>query len=692
MQSWSFDHPHSPTLTSRAIPCLKGRNVGVKIHNADQLFIPQASVAPYKMKAHQVSDFFEKHSEDDENPPDQLPYLAKGSMVGIYPHDLHPGLVPGISVDEQRKKFGLDRVVFFVTAVIIVGFIAWGVSSPASVSDVSSTAYTWAMSNAAWLLNLVMSLGLFVMIYLAFSRFGRIPLGKDGEKPEFSRFSWIAMMFGAGIGVGIFFFGPSEPLAYFLSPPPGTVEAGSPAALHQAMAQSHFHWGLSIWGLYALVGGALAYSSYRRGRPSLLSSVFHPLLGSKHSDGPIGKIIDILAIIATLFGTAATLGLSAYQIAKGVEIISGAGPLANNAVLIIIGILGIAFIISAVSGVARGIRYLSNINISMTMALIAFVFIFGPSLFLLNLVPSGIVTYLDEFLPMMGKSLSWGEETVAFQGSWTAFYWAWWIAWTPFVGMFIARISRGRTIREFAIATIAIPTFILILAFTIFGGAAINFHREGVPLFDGTAGNEEVLFALFGQLPLSSITPFILIVVLAIFFVTSADSASVVMGTMSSKGNPAPNKLVVVFWGLCMMGIATVMLLAGGQTTLSALQNLTILIALPFAVVLIAMTVAFLRDLKTDPAAIRRTYAATAVENAIVRGLEEHGDDFELTVASSPDGRGAGANFDSTAERVTEWYQRTDENGNEIGYDYDTGEWSDEPETTHEDAETQSPK
>ncbi|AGF73148.1 glycine betaine transport protein [Corynebacterium halotolerans YIM 70093 = DSM 44683] len=602
---------------------------------------------------------------------------TRGASVGIYPHDIHPGLVPGISVDEQRNRFGLDRGLFFVTAALIVAFIIWGVTNPESVSEVSSTAFDWGMKNTGWLLNLVMILGLGVMIYLAFSRKGRITLGRDDEEPEFSRFSWIAMMFGAGIGVGIFFFGPSEPLSYFLSPPPHTVEAGTPEALHQAVAQSHFHWGLSAWGLYALVGGALAYSTYRRGRVSLLSSVFRPLFGAKQTDGLAGRIIDMLAIIATLFGTAATLGLSAVQISQGMEIISGAGPLANNTILVIIAVLGVAFIISAVSGVARGIRYLSNINITLTLALVAFVFVFGPSLFLLNLIPSGVATYLDEMLPMMGKSLSWGEETLEFQGWWTAFYWAWWIAWTPFVGMFIARISRGRTLREFALVTMAVPTFILILAFTIFGGAAISFHREGVDAFDGTASNEQVLFALFDQLPLSAVTPFILILVLAIFFVTSADSASVVMGTMSSKGDPAPSKLVVVFWGLCMMGIAVVMLLAGGETALSGLQNLTILIALPFSAVLILMIVAFLRDLATDPVAIRRTYARTAVENAVVRGLEEHGDDFELSVSPAPEGRGAGADFDSTSDRVTRWYQRTDEEGNEVDYDYSTGEWAD---------------
>lgn len=640
------------------------------------------------------NDRADQEEPEERSSTDNLLKKRSSAVLGLYPHDLHPGLVPGISVEEQRNTFGIDKIVFSVTAIFIVAFIAWGISSPESVASVSSTAYAWAMNNVAWLLNLVMGLGLFVMLYLAFSRFGNIPLGKDDEKPEFSRFSWIAMMFGAGIGVGIFFFGPSEPLAYFLSPPPHTAEPATPEALHQALAQSHFHWGLAIWGLYALVGGALAYSTFRRGRPSLMSSTFKSLIGSDPHQKIVGRIIDMMAIIATLFGTAATLGLSALQITRGVQIISGAGELANNVVIIIIGVLGAAFIISAVSGVARGIRYLSNINISLTLGLVAFVFIFGPSLFLLNLIPSGMATYIDEYIPMMGKSLSWGQETLDFQGGWTAFYWAWWIAWTPFVGMFIARISRGRSIREFALATIAAPTVILILAFTIFGGAAINFHNEGLALFDGTADNEQVLFALFDQLPLNSITPIILVIVLSIFFVTSADSASLVMGTMSSRGNPAPNRLVVVFWGLCMVGIAIVMLLAGGSTTLTALQNLTILIALPFSVVLIFMTIGFIKDLHTDPAAIRRNYASNAVRNAVVRGLEEHGDDFEFSVSPAPEGRGAGSKFDSQSEELTEWYQRTDEDGNEIDFDYETGKWGDQddPEENRQVGEDSAPR
>ncbi|MGO1949335.1 MAG: BCCT family transporter [Mycobacteriaceae bacterium] len=590
---------------------------------------------------------------------------------------MHPGLVPGISVDEQRNRFGLDKVVFSITAVLIVAFIAWGVINPDSVSSVSSSMFSWAMENTGWLLNIVMIIALVVMVYLAFSRFGQIKLGKDDESPEFSRFAWVAMMFGAGIGVGIFFFGPSEPLTYYMDPPPHTVDADTPEALHQGMAQAHFHWGLSPWALYALVGGALAYSTYRRGRVSLFSSVFRTLFGERHTNGVAGRLVDMMAIIATLFGTAATLGLAAIQIGTGVEIISGIGELANSALILIMAVLTLAFIISAVSGVARGIRYLSNLNITLTLGLVLFVFIAGPTLFLLNLIPSGVASYASSLVEMMGKSLSWGQDTVDFQAIWTAFYWAWWIAWTPFVGMFIARISRGRTLREFSVVTTLVPTAILILAFTVFGGASISQHREGAEGMEGDGSSEQILFSMFDNLPLAGITPFIIIFVLAVFFITSADSASLVMGTLSEKGNPEPNKLVVVFWGLCMMGIAVVMLLTGGEDALTGLQNLTILIAIPFSVVLLGLIVAFLRDLSTDPAAIRRTYAKTAIKNAVVKGLEEHGDDFELSISRAAEGEGAGAHFDSTSDEVTEWYQRTDEDGRSVGYDYGSGEWAD---------------
>lgn len=580
--------------------------------------------------------------------------------IGLYPANMHPGLVPGFSVEELKYKFGLDKLVFGVNAVLIIAFVIWGVTSPETVSSVSSTALSWGLENFGWLFNVILVVCIIVMLGVAMSRYGNIKLGKDDEEPEYSRFSWVAMMFAAGIGVGIFFFGPSEPLEFYHSPPPLTVEPHTEEALHRAVAQADFHWGFSPWALYALVGGALAYSTYRRGRASLISSLFAPIL--KRTDGPIGRTIDILAIVATLFGTAASLGIATLQIGEGISTLSGFTP-SMAVLLLIILVLSVGFIISAVSGVSKGIRLLSNTNIMLTFLAIFFVFVTGPTLFLVNLLPSSILTYLDNFLDMSSRSLSWGPETLDFQAAWTVFYWAWWIAWAPFVGMFIARISRGRTIREFILVTIIVPTFVLMLAFAVFGGTAMDFARNNVPGFDGSASAQQVLYNLIGELPFSGVVSALVIVILAIFFITSADSASVVMGTMASKGDPEPNKLVVVFFGVLMMGIAVVMLLTGGEDALSGLQSLTILTAMPFVLIIIALLVAFVKDLTTDPQAIRTTFAKTAVRDAVIRGLEEYGNDFEFAVERADEGQGVGssAGVETGMEQLTEWYQHTNE-------------------------------
>lgn len=611
---------------------------------------------------------------------DRARALRTKRAIGLYPANMHPGLVPGFSVEELKYKFGLDKLVFGVNAVLIIAFVVWGITSPETVSSVSSAALSWGLENFGWLFNVTMVICVIVMLGIAMSRYGNIKLGKDDEEPEYSRFSWVAMMFAAGIGVGIYFFGPSEPLAFYHSPPPLTVEAHTEEALHRAVAQANFHWGFSPWALYALVGGALAYSTYRRCRASLISSLFTPIL--KRTDGPIGRTIDILAIVATLFGTAASLGIATLQIGEGISTLAGFTP-SMAVLLVVIVVLSVGFIISAVSGVSKGIRILSNTNIMLTFLSLFFVFVAGPTLFLINLLPSSILSYLDNFLDMSSRSLSWGQETLDFQAAWTMFYWAWWIAWAPFVGMFIARISRGRTIREFILVTIIVPSFVLMLAFSIFGGTAIDFARNNVPGFDGSASSQQVLYNLIGELPFSGVVSALVIVILAIFFITSADSASVVMGTMASKGDPEPNKLIVVFFGVLMMGIAVVMLLTGGEDALSGLQSLTILTAMPFAVIIIALLISFVKDLSTDPQAIRTTFAKTAVRNAVKRGLEEYGDDFELSVERTDKDQGVGssAGVESGMEQLTEWYHQTNEMA-EAADSHDEGEKSSNGKTS----------
>ena len=591
--------------------------------------------------------------------------------------------MPGIAIDEQRRRYSVDKIVFGVAGALTVGFVIWGVIDPAGVGEVADAAYGWTMTHLGWLFNAVATVVLVSLLILAFSRYGKIPLGKDGEKPEFSTFSWVAMLFAAGLGIGVMFWGPSEPLTYFLTPPPRTNDPESVEAMHMALAQTYYHWGFHAWAMYALVGGAVAYAAYRRGRTLLMSSIFERLFGKKLTEGWAGQLVDIFAIIATLFGTAAALGIAVLQIGEGVVIVSGASELTNTVMILIIGVLSAGFVISAVSGVSRGIRYLSNINIVLTIGFAGMLFILGPTLFLLNLLPSAVMEYAASLFEMMARSASWGSDTLDFQSTWTVYYWAWWISWSPFVGIFIARISRGRTIRQFLLGVIGIPSSLLFVAYGIMGGTAISMYREGKLGELDSVNPAQVLFSMADNLPLSGALPVLIMVILAIFFITAADSASVVMGILTTRGSQNPPKLVVVFWGLVMGGIAVVMLLLGDETALEGLQSLVIITAVPFAFVMLMVIVAWVRELRTDPLTLRQQYAEVVVSNAVVDGVDRFDDDFSLQVVRAKPGEGAGADVDSTHEDYTEWYQRTDEEGEPVGFDFTTGEWADgwTPET-----------
>ncbi len=621
-----------------------------------------------------------KENEAASRPKNRPGYTAFGSLDyrhPKYPHDTHPVLVPGIAIDEQRRRYRVDWLVFAIAGSLTVAFVLWGVSSPASVAAVAETAFYWSTDNLGWMFNVVAIVVLVATVGIALSSYGKIPLGKDGERPEFSTFSWTAMLFAAGLGVAVLFWGPSEPLGYFTSPPPLTNEPESVEAMHTALAQMYYHWGFHAWAIYALVGGAVAYAAYRRGRSLLMSSIFRALFGRRFTEGFAGKLVDIFAIIATLFGTAAALGIAAMQIGSGVSIVSGAGDLTNNTLVVIIAVLTVGFVISAISGIARGIRYLSNINIVLTIGMIAIVLFLGPTLFLLNLLPSAIMEYFGSMFDMMGRSLSWGSQTQEFQSLWTVYYWAWWISWSPFVGIFLARISRGRTIRQFILGTILIPSSLLFIAYGVMGGTSIWMYREGRPGITEGMPAPEVLFALIGNLPYVEWLPFVVILVLAIFFVTAADSASVVMGMLTTQGDQKPRRWVVIFWGLVMSGIAIVMLLLGDAMALEGLQQLVIVTAVPFALVLLLAIVAWFKELRTDPLTLRMRYIDTAVSNAVTEGVLRYGDDFSLKVVESRPGDGAGAEIDSTDGSYTEWYQRTNEEGEPVGYDFETGEWAD---------------
>ena len=348
----------------------------------------------------------------------------------------------------------------------------WGFLSTDTLSSASTSGLGWVVHNMGWLFSLVASGCVLFVIWLAASKFGRIPLGRDDEEPEFKTVSWIAMMFSAGMGIGLMFYGVSEPLSHFVKPPPGTGAAGNPEAVQNAMATTLFHWTLHPWAIYAVVGLAVAYGVFRRGRSLLISSAFAPLLGEKRAAGPAGRVIDMLAIFATLFGSAASLGPRRTADRLGFEIVGGIGKAGNMLLVAIIAVLTVCFILSAVSGVAKGIQWLSNINMVLALALAVFVFLVGPTVFILNLVPTAVGSYFQDLAMMSARTdAAGGDAMQEWLSGWTIFYWAWWVSWTPFVGMFIARISRGRTIRQFVTGVLLVPSVVSLVWFAIFGGA-----------------------------------------------------------------------------------------------------------------------------------------------------------------------------------------------------------------------------
>jgi len=539
---------------------------------------------------------------------------------------------PDADASQQNPRGGLDRVVFGVTGVVALAFVAWGFMDTESLSTVSGDALNWVMVNTGWAFVLLSSLFVVFAIWLALSRYGRIPLGADNEKPEFRTVSWVAMMFSAGMGIGLMFYGVAEPLSHFVAPPPGTAEAESDAALQTALATTLFHWTLHPWAIYAVVGLAIAYGAFRRGRTQLISAAFRPLLGDR-VDGPIGRVIDILAIFATLFGSAASLGLGALQIGRGMEFNGWLDEVGEVLLVTIIAVLTVCFVASAVSGVAKGIQWLSNINMVLAIALALFVFLVGPTVFILDLIPTSIGSYVAQLPEMASRTEASGDAAMAeWLAGWTVFYWAWWISWTPFVGMFIARISRGRTIREFVVGVLLVPSVVSLIWFCVFGGAAIDAQRAGERI--GGLATDAMLFGLLDTYPLSAITAVLVMVLVGIFFVSGADAASIVMGALSERGAIEPSRGTVIFWGVLTGAVAAVMLIigGGGAQALTGLQNLTIVAALPFAVVMVGMAWALLKDLRDDPMILRENLGSQKVEAAVVTGVVDHGGEFVLVV------------------------------------------------------------
>ena len=487
-------------------------------------------------------------------------------------------------------------VVLVVSAIIVSLFVMWGALSPQSLDAAAGQGLVWMLDNFGWFYMLSTAFFVLFVIVLAISPFGNIKLGKPDERPEYSWYSWIGMLFAAGIGVGFVFWGVAEPVLYYFDTPMG-FSPETPEAAVAGLRYAVFHWALHPWAIFAIVGLTLAYVQFRKDRPALISSAFYPLIGDR-VNGWLGKSIDILAVIATCTGVATTFGLSALQITGGLSYIS---PIPNSVVTqtIIIAIVTFLFMFSAAKGVDKGIKRLSNINLAVAGILLLFVIIVGPTLFIAESFVTTLGGYITNVAAMSLTMTPFTEST--WLGTNTIFFWAWHIAWAPFMGIFIARISRGRTIREFMTGVLLVPSLLAVIWFTTFGGTALSLEIAGAaPIGDLVMNNVEIaLFATLGELPLSAVTSFIAVILILIFFITSADSASYVLGAMTSNGSLNPSLFVKMLWGILIAGTASVLLISG-DGGLSALQTASIIAALPFAIIMAIMIISVLMMLGKD--------------------------------------------------------------------------------------------
>ncbi len=510
---------------------------------------------------------------------------------------------------DWNEKLDLSPGVFFPAIVVIAVFLFFGAVFTEGTGQVFDVIQDGIVSNFGWFYILSVAFFLIFVIYLLFSRFGKIRLGPDDSEPEYSYLSWFAMLFSAGMGIGLVFFSVAEPIFHYIAPPMAAAE--TQAAAVEAMRITFFHWGVHAWSIYIVVGLSLAYFSFRKGLPLSIRSAFYPVLGER-IHGPIGHLVDVLAIFGTVFGVATSLGLGVMQVNAGLDYLLGIGISDTIQIGLITGITLVATV-SVVAGLDKGIRRLSNFNMILAVSLVLFVFVFGPTVFLLNSWLENTGNYVQNLVSTTFWLDSWGDGE--WQATWTLFYWGWWIAWSPFVGMFIARISRGRTIREFVGGVLLVPAVFTTFWLTVFGNAALEVEVMGG---GGIAGleTEQMLFALLQGLPLSVITSIVAMIVIAAFFVTSSDSGSLVIDMLASGGNPDPPKIQRVFWALLEGAVAIVLLMAGG---LAALQTAAIATGLPFAAVLVVMCFSLHKALRSEheeAARVRKVFPARKREEA----------------------------------------------------------------------------
>lgn len=486
----------------------------------------------------------------------------------------------------------ISNVFYISIAVVLIAVIA-GVITPEKFEAVTSSMTAFVTSRFGWYYLLLMTVILAISIFLIFSPYGKIRLGKDSDRPQFSTTTWIAMLFSAGMGIGLVFYGAAEPLSHYAvmtaSEAPYTV-----AAFKEALRQSFFHWGLHVWAMYGIVALILAYFQFRKGEPALVSGTLKPIFGDKVK-GPVGTIIDVLAVFATVFGVATSLGLGAMQINAGLNYLFGVS-MDIKAQFLIVVVVTFLFILSAKTGLQKGIKYLSNTNLVLALALLGFVLILGPTLLIFNVFTESVGGYFTHLIEMSFQTSPFDSDKRAWVDAWTIFYWAWWIAWAPFVSMFIARISKGRTIREFMIGVLLAPTLLSMVWFSAFGTTAVQVENSGKADL-ASAASEIVIFKMFDTMPGGIILSVIAVLLIGSFFITSADSATFVLGMQSTNGSLLPPDSVKVTWGIIQSAIALILLFVGG---LGALQNAIIIAALPFSFVILLMIISFFKAISSE--------------------------------------------------------------------------------------------
>ncbi|MGO1863665.1 MAG: glycine betaine uptake BCCT transporter [Staphylococcus equorum] len=514
--------------------------------------------------------------------------------------------------------------VFIYSGIIVAIVVLIGAFLPEQFDTVTNTIKLWITDKLGWYYLILTTLIVFFCVFLIFSPIGKLKLGKPNDKPEFKTISWFAMLFSAGMGIGLVFYGAAEPMANFAAPP--TADPKTTEAYTEGLRATFFHWGFHAWAIYGVVALALAYAQFRKGEPGLISRTLRPILGDK-VEGPIGTMIDVLAVFATVVGVAVSLGMGALQINGGLNYLFGVPTNIWIQGLIIL-VVTILFLISAWSGLSKGIQYLSNLNISLGLILMVAVLIIGPTVLILNMMTSSTGSLLNTFLFNSFDTAALNPQKNEWMSSWTLYYWGWWLSWSPFVGIFIARVSKGRSIREFIAGVLLVPALVSFVWFSVFGVLGIETGKKNPEIFDMTV--ETQLFVVFNEIPMGIILSIIALVLIASFFITSADSATFVLGMQTTYGSLNPSNYVKVTWGIAQSLIAFVLLFAGGgdgAQALNAIQSAAIISALPFSFVVIMMMVSFYKDANKERKFLGLTLAPN--KHRLQDYVQHQEDDYE---------------------------------------------------------------